>query len=261
MAKPNGNWLSATALYSVHGIDAINNKRTFGILNIITMKKILFLIASLSVGLQVLAQDCTTYLYLQKDKTIEMTGFNKKGDMTMKSVSKVSNVNTANGTTTANVVSEVFDKNGKSLGTSSVDYSCNGGTISMQMHIDAGEQSKKPVTMNFSMTGNSTGDFPPNMKVGDHLPDYTSQMDMANNMKMTVKVTDRMVVANESVTTPAGTWDCFKITYKTSSSTMVGGLGMKLPSSSNESTIWFAPNVGMVKTEFKNGYMELTAIR
>ncbi len=224
------------------------------------MKKILFLISGLLITLQVLAQDCNTYLYLQKDKTIEMTGFNKKGDVTMKSVSKVSNVNTSNGVTTANVVSEMFDKNGKSLGTSSVDYSCNSGTISMQMHIDAG-QSKQPTSMNFSMTSNGTGDFPQNMKVGDHLPDYTSQMDMANNMKMTVKVTDRMVVAKENITTPAGSFDCFKITYKTSSSTVVGSLGMKLPSSSIESTIWFAPNVGMVKSEYKNGTMELTAIR
>ena len=130
----------------------------------------------------------------------------------------------------------------------------------MQMHIDAGQQSKQPASMNFSMSGNG-GDFPTSMNVGDHLPDYTSQMDMGNGMSMTIKVTDRMVLAKESVTTPAGTWDCYKITSKTSSSTMVGKMAMKLPGSSNESTIWFAQSVGMVKSEFRNGTMELTAIR
>ncbi|HZY39268.1 MAG TPA: hypothetical protein VFE53_21575 [Mucilaginibacter sp.] len=240
------------------------------------MKKILLLISGLIITLQVLAQDCTKYLYLQKDKTIEMTGYNKKGDVTMKSVSKVSNVNTSGGVTTANVVSQVYDKNGKLLGTSSVDYKCNGGTVSMQMHIEAGQQSKQPTTMNFNMSGDANGEYPQNMQVGDHLPDHTSQMQMANGMTTTIKVTDRMVAAKESVTTPAGTWDCFKITYKTSSSTAFnkGGsdstsaatsplakLGLKMPSSTSESTIWVAAGVGMIKSETKNSVLELTAIR
>jgi hypothetical protein len=240
------------------------------------MKKILLLISGLMITLRILAQDCTSYLYLQKDKTIEMTGHNKKGDVTMKSVATVSNVNTSGGVTTANVISQVYDKNGKLMGTSSVDYKCSGGAISMQMHIDAGQQSKQPTTMNFNMTGSSSGDFPKDMKVGDHLPDYSSQMDMANGMTTTIKVTDRMVVAKESITTSAGTWDCFKITYKTASSTAFkkngsdstssvgsafGKLGIKMPGSSSESTIWFAPNVGMIKSESKYGSMELTGIK
>ena len=190
-----------------------------------------------------------------------MTGYNKKGDVTMKSVATVSNVNTSGGVTTANVVSQVYDKNGKLMGTSSVDYKCSGGAISMQMHIDAGQQANRPATMNFNMTGTSSGDFPQDMKVGDHLPDYTSQMDMGNGMATTITVTNRTVIAKESVTTPAGTWDCFKITYKTSASTAVGKLGIKMPSSNTESTIWFAPNVGMIKSESKYGSMELTGIK
>jgi len=238
------------------------------------MKKIFLIISGLLITLQCFAQDCTTYLYLQKDKTIEMTGFNKKGDVTMKSVSKVSDVKTANGATSANVAVETFDKNGKSLGTSTMEYQCNGGTITMQMHIEAGQTSKQPMAMNFSMTGTGSGGFPPNMKVGDHLPDYTTQMNMGG-MNMTMKVTDRIVAAKESVTTPAGTWDCFKISYKTTRANSMGGgadstsaaasplskLGIKLPSSTSESTIWFASNVGMVKSESKYGSMELTAIR
>src|SRR5271155_6139265 len=98
------------------------------------MKKLFLTACCFLIASRLLAQDCTSFLYLQKNKTIEMTGYNKKGDVTMKSVSKVSDVNTAGGVTTANVVVETYNKDGKLLGTSSMDYKCDGNGITMQMH-------------------------------------------------------------------------------------------------------------------------------
>jgi hypothetical protein len=240
------------------------------------MKKFLLSIPCFLIVAQVLAQDCSQYLYLQKNKTIEMTAYNKKGDVIAKTVSTVSNVSTSKGTTTANVVTESFDKKGKSMGTMNVDYQCNGNGLSMQMHMD-GQQSKQPVTMDVKVN-NTSGDpeYPADMKVGDHLKDYTSQVQMISGMTSTVKTTDRIVLAKEDLTTPAGTWNCFKISYKSSNSTaftksnsdtvnkvtsMFGKLGIKMPTTTTETTIWYAPGFAVIKIESKNSVIEITGIK
>jgi hypothetical protein len=240
------------------------------------MKKLLLSIPCFLIVAQVLAQDCSQYLYLQKNKTIEMTAFNKKGDVVDKTVSKVSNVSTSKGVTTANVVTEIFDKNGKSMGMTSADYTCNGNGITMQMHMD-GQQSKQPATMDIKVnTTSGDPEFPADMKVGDHLKDYTSQVQMISGMVSTVNITDRMVLAKEDLTTPAGTFNCFKISYKSSNSTaftksnsdtvnkvtsMFGKLGIKMPTRTSETTVWYAPGFAVVKIETKNSTIEITGIK
>jgi len=253
------------------------------------MKKVVCIIAGLLIAARLFAQDCTHYLYMQKNKTIEMTFYTNKGDARFKSVSTVSDVKTDNGITTATVVSQGYDKNGKALGgQNTVRYKCDGKTIMMEMNFDIPQQqSDKSVKMDVKVDGGFT-EFPADMKVGDHLKDATTQMQMGANgnttATTTVKITNRIVAGQENVTTPAGTWNCFKITYNTTSSTTLGGANaaqmdtvnnalnklkakfgklIKTPSSSNssESTIWFAPGVGMIKSQTKGGTIELTAIK
>lgn len=239
-------------------------------------KSLLATLACLFIMTGLFAQDCTHYLYMQKDKTIEMTGFNKKGDVTMKSVSKVSDVSTADGTTTAMVDVEIFDKNGKSMGTSTMECKCNGSSFSMQMHFTADQKSKQPTNMNIKVNGSGAEDYPSDMKVGDHLKDYTSQIQMFSGTTSTVKVTDRIVEAKENLTTPAGTWECFKISYKSSITTaftkstsdtvnkvvsIFNKLGIKQPANTNTTTAWYVPGLAVVKTETKTGYYEITGIK
>jgi len=130
-------------------------------------------------------------------------------------------------------------------------------------------------------------EYPSSMQVGDHLKDASTQMEMDMNNGMTtvttVQVTDRMIVAKENVTTPGGSWDCYKMTYKTTSSTAFKGahadtinsamsamdklrakfgkFAPKMPSNTSETTIWFAPGFGMVKMQSKNFMMEITGIK
>jgi hypothetical protein len=252
------------------------------------MKKLSLIIVCLLAASGLFAQDCSHYLYLQNNKTIEMTGYNKKNEVASKSVSKISDVKTSGGVTSANAATELYDKNGKLIGTSNTNYSCNGGVISMQMHINTNQHAKHPgdtvsgadMNIHVSHDGDGSEQYPSDMKVGDHLKDYTSQIMVGNGAIATVKVTDRKVLAKESVTTPAGTWDCFKISYKSSVSTELGGsntstnkdttdkvasflnkLKLRMPNVNNEATIWFAPDFGMVKMETKNNRMELTAVK
>ena len=251
------------------------------------MKKLVSIIACFTIASQLLAQDCTKYMYMQKNKTIEMTAHKDNGDVMFKSVTKVSDVNTENGVTTANVVSEGYDKEGKLMNSSNITYKCDGGVMMMDMSFNSPQQSQQNTKMDIKMINKGYMEYPAGMQVGDHLKDATTQMQSTMNNGMTavttIQVTDRIVAGKETVTTTAGTWDCFKITYKTTSSTSfkgangdtvnnamsamdklrakLGKLGPKMPSNTSETTVWYAPNFGMVKFQGKNFVMELTAIR
>jgi membrane-bound inhibitor of C-type lysozyme len=252
------------------------------------MKKVACIIAGLLIAVKLFAQDCTHYLYMQKNKTIEMTFYTNKGEAHLKTVSTVSDVKTENGITTATVISQAYDKNGKAMGQNTVSYKCDGKAVMVEMNFNVPQQqSEKSQKMDVKLSG-GFAEFPADMKVGDHLKDASTQMQMGTNgntaATTTVQITNRVVAAQENVTTPAGTWNCFKITYNTTSSTSLNGVNaaqmdtvnnalsklkakfgklMKTPSNSNvsETTIWYAPDVGMIKSQTKNGTAEITAIK
>src|SRR6187402_1651557 len=93
------------------------------------------LILSLLLSLQVLPQDCKQFLLLQKNKTIEMSIYNKKGDIAARKVYQVSDVSTSGGTTTGNIATEMFDSKGRSIAKANSTIQCNGGVMMMDMKM------------------------------------------------------------------------------------------------------------------------------
>jgi hypothetical protein len=217
------------------------------------MKKFVLLSALILIVLKMFAQDCSQYVYMQKGKTIESTAYTGNGAVMGKSVSFVADVTTANGTTTGTVVAENFDRNGKSRGKRNITYKCTGGSFSYDMSSANSQQGGAKFN-----TGNMA--YPAAMKVGDHFNDFNVQMEMnigGKTVESTSKITDRTVVARESLTTPAGTWDCLKITYNTT----VTMQGMNMPTQTVKTTEWYVPNFGIV--QFQVGFIttKITAIR
>jgi hypothetical protein len=101
--------------------------------------------------------------------------------------------------------------------------------------------------------------YPPGMKVGDHFDNVTMTMQMTiggKAMKSSTLISDRKVVDQESITTPAGTWTCFKMTYNLTT-TMEG---LSTPSTMM-ATEWFVPNFGIVQYSMGNMVTKITAIR
>jgi hypothetical protein len=93
--------------------------------------------------------------------------------------------------------------------------------------------------------------FPWNMKEGDNLDDakfaITSKQNGKEFMKMTSTVKERKVESRDNVTTPAGSWDCLKITETRTTSTEMSG--KQISSKDTKSVQWFAPQAGLVKFE------------
>ncbi|MFD2312589.1 hypothetical protein ACFSKX_19395, partial [Microbulbifer halophilus] len=103
-------------------------------------------------------------------------------------------------------------------------------------------------------------EFPNNLKVGQTLKDANLKMTLNMSgikMNMTMDMLNRTVDAKESVTTTAGTFDCFVLSYDTEMK-----MGMKMNFKNKE---WIAKGVGVVKSENYNkkgklmGYSELTS--
>jgi len=217
------------------------------------MKKIAAFVICLLAVSKLLAQDCSQYVYLQKGKTIEMTTFDRGGQVMDKLVNFVTDVSTSNGTTTATVSSESFDKNGHSEGKTNALYKCTGGAFLIDINAN------RPQTTGgkFSTT---YVEYPANMHVGEHLNDVTTQLQMkmgSRTVNMTTKITNRMVADKESVTTPAGTWDAFKITY-TTTITMDQSTGMG--TRTTETAQWYVPNFGIVQILAFGMTIKLTSI-
>lgn len=101
---------------------------------------------------------------------------------------------------------------------------------------------------NFEMSIEGTNlELPKNLKVGQSLKDVEIIMHIDSSpMKMTFKVNiiERMVPAEEHLNTPAGEFDCFKISQKIYLKAMI-----KIETSTIE---WYSYKVGMVKSETYN---------
>lgn len=209
------------------------------------------------------AQECSKFLFLQKDKTIEMTIYNKKGEPNGKQVYQVSDVSTSGGTTTGKLASEMFDKKGKSIAKSNSSVQCNGGVFSIDMRMMLPQQQAEQADNGETqVTGQSNYiEYPSGMKVGDQLKDGSFAMDikrggMTQNLNM--QITERKVLAQEPVTTPAGTWDCFKISAHSHIVIKTGPIGIPV---NFDYTEWYAPGFGIVKSDGKYGGTAITSIK
>jgi uncharacterized protein DUF3108 len=206
-------------------------------------------------------QDCKSYYFLQQNKTIEMTIYNKKGDANGKQVYTVSNVTNNGGSTSATVNSEMFSQKGKSIAKGHSEIKCTGGVMMIDMTMQLPQQQQEQFARADVKADKIYIEYPVNMKAGDKLKDATLDMTIDNSgMKQSVNMvtSDRTVIGKESVTTTAGTWDCFKITFKSKITIKTMGIGMPF---NMEGTEWFAPGFGIVKTESKHGGTAITAIK
>lgn len=125
---------------------------------------------------------------------------------------------------------------------------CENGTFYFEMNNMMSGQSYKEGEVDIK---SDDSDMPANLAVGQTLKDGTITMTMKNtavqmmNMRITVK--NRKVEAIETITTPAGTFECYKISYNVESKMMF--------TMESKGVEWIAKDVGMIKSEShdKNG--------
>jgi hypothetical protein len=221
----------------------------------------LFLLGMLC-SMLVYAQDCKNYYFLQNNKTIELSIYNKKGKEDGKVVYKITDVKKNGGTVSSTINSSFYNnKKTEPFSNAVTRAKCTGGMMMMDMKMFIPSQQMEQVK-NIDATANDVFlEYPSGMKEGDNLKDGHFAMDMSSEggIKSSIEIdmTERKVVGKESITSPAGTWECLKITYKSRIKIkMIVGIPIKM-----DITEWFAPGFGVVKTQTKHGSTLITAIK
>jgi hypothetical protein len=186
---------------------------------------------------------CSKYYPLKEGTTFEITTYDKKDK-----VGAVVNYEVKNATLNkATMVATISDDKGKEVTTTEYDILCTDKGISIDfkslMSADYLQQYKD---MEIDMTGTNL-EIPNNLSVGQSLPDANMDATIKVtpiNMKMSINMVDRKVESKETITTPAGTFDCIVISYSTEFK-----MGLKRIGTSKQ---WMAEGVGVVKTEEYN---------
>jgi hypothetical protein len=191
------------------------------------------------------AQDCPTYYPDQVNSQMEYKQYDKKGNLSGSSVQKILDVKKAAGSIAIKVSSESFDAKGKSLGSMELTARCENGVYYIDMKNLLSPQTMESYKNAEMKIEGGNLEMPASMKAGDLLKNGDMKITFTSNgmtmMNMTFSITNRKVEAVESVTTPAGTFECYKITYDAATKMMINV--------KTKGAEWYAKGVGLVKSE------------
>lgn len=195
------------------------------------------------------AQDCKTFLFMTANAEIQMTIYDRKGSVSGIQTWKITDVK-KDGAGYSSTINTLFtDEKGKEITKSQGLYKCQEGMLQADMKMVMPQQPSQTQTTDAKMS-NAFLEYPYSISVGQSLKDAHMEMDieMSTGMKSNIsfKETNRKVENKESITTPAGTWDAYIISYEGNMRTKMGPVGIPFNFTAKE---WFVPGVGIVKTE------------
>ena len=229
------------------------------------MKTLLKISASLFLilaSLQIIAQDCEPFIVVNKGAIMEMSSYDKKDKLTGSTVQTVKEIKTTGNKTEWTIGTVSKDAKGKEVSSGDLNMSCEDGIFKMDMKNFIDEETMKSFE-GMEVTMDATDlDYPAVLAPGQTLKDGNITMKVTSQgipvMTLVVRVFDRKVEAIEDVTTPAGTFSCYKLSSTIETKTMFTVVA--------KSTDWIARKVGTVRSETFDksgnltGYTVLTAI-
>ncbi|OQY03922.1 MAG: hypothetical protein B6I20_04080 [Bacteroidetes bacterium 4572_117] len=226
------------------------------------MKKLLLIFGILISGViftnNVKAQDCDFYFPFEKGTIVETTNYDKKNKETSKTYQKVLDYSKSNGVTEVKIENKIEAKDADSVITQEFSVRCENGEfyINMDSYLNQETMSAYQAMQIEVDADNMT--IPANVSKGQSLNDGRVSATILNSgikvLTITVVIKNRKVDGFEKVTTPAGTFDCVKISYD-----MEMKMLFKIKASATQ---WFAKGVGVVKSENynKKGKLESTSM-
>ncbi|MDC8006079.1 hypothetical protein POV27_18650 [Aureisphaera galaxeae] len=227
------------------------------------MKKLISLLVFLLIPFISFSQsECEPYLPVDVGTQWEMTNYNAKGKQQGKIQYELLSKETNGNEIVFTVQTTTFDKKGKELYTNNFTAKCVDGEFEFDMAMKMDGASMGPYQNMEVEVDASRYDIPDmDTAAGTDLADGTLQVTAGGGpigLNMIVEVTNRKVEARETITTPAGDFDCLVLTQEVRTKLLVNVRG--------KSKEWYSPNIGVVRTESYNkkgkmmGYSEITSI-
>jgi hypothetical protein len=212
------------------------------------MKKIMLLLLVLYCKTAI-AQNCSQFINNTNGKTLTYINLDAKGNQQITAIYTT----TKKDASTVTVHAQINDKNGKEIGNGDSEMICTGNTIKVDMKSFVPAANMKG---NMQVSGEAKYlTYPTDMKAGQTLDDGSVTIDMSSsgatmaNLQMDIK--NRKVEQAEQITTNAGSFDCFKLTYDATTKVKMMGIGIPF---NFHVTEWYSPKLGrFVKSETYKG--------
>ena len=193
------------------------------------------------------AQDCSAYYPFKEGTTFELTSYDKKDKLLNTVNYKMASVTSKGKAVLATVEVEIFNDKKESVIQSSYNMTCEDDHVSIDFKsLISPEMLSKYQDIEIDFTGTDMI-IPNDLAVGNTIPDSDVLMTVKMSpmqLKMTVKMLNGKVEKREKITTPAGTFDCYVISFETEFK-----MGLKRRGKTRQ---WLAKGVGIVKTEEYN---------
>ena len=203
--------------------------------------------------------NCSNNLLFQEGAEIYTSSYDGLGKETAKQVSTVKKVFQEAGMTVSELEMKNTDENGANEKTINAIYKCDGKLlyVDLSSFLPDGKQNSDIKTSGLQ--------FPFKVSVGETLPDADYSITMKSGdktRKITSHIKERKVEAKETVTTPAGSFECYRISSVIETETEIPGMDekskmimeeMKKKMGKNKMTFWYAPDVTIMKMEFYMG--------
>jgi len=206
------------------------------------------------------AQDCGEYYSFNEGTEMELTSYDKKDKQDGRMIYRVTEVKDTPEGKKANIQFEMFDKKGDPVelgdnNTAEFSVQCNGENtmIDIESMMLGNPALSSYEGMDVKMEGTHIM-IPNQLNAGETLPDADLKITVSTgvmNINMNSKIMNRKVVGKEQITTQAGTFDTYVITYDSEFK-----MGATQKSSGKQ---WIAKNVGIVKEEHYNKKGDLTS--
>ena len=196
------------------------------------------------------SQKCSKFYPFSEGTISEISIYDKKGKDSGTLIYHVIKVVSSGDTKIASMSSKLKDPKGNIISNNEFEVSCTGDIVSFDF-----ESMMNPMLlerykdMEYDISGTNL-DLPNDLGVGQTLPDANMEMNISMsgiNLTMNIITKDRTVEAKENITTPAGSFDCYVITYTSQMQMSMGGMNQV-----STGKQWIAEGVGMVKNEDYN---------
>ena len=209
---------------------------------------IMFFLAGFVLVPALKAQDCKLYFPQKVGSVREMKTYTDKDKLTGRMVQEVLSKNVSGSDVDITVRTTVYDDKDVAAGTHDVEVKCENGVFKIDMSDYLSNLLQAYQSMEVEMKGDNLT-VPSKLSVGETLPDASVRIIVRSSglqiMDMTVTIMNRKVEARENMTTEAGTFDCYKISYDVDSKT-------KLMHMTTKTVEWMAADVGIVRSESYN---------
>lgn len=221
------------------------------------LKLLLFSAAAL-VAFGFAPDGCDNLIFFKEGTKTTLSHYNDDGKPTGATKTTYKNVSRSGGKVSVTAVTENYDKKGKLSTSSELAMRCENGSLSIDLKSMMPQQQADAYKDFELQVEGMEKEFPSSLAVGSTLKDANVKFTVNAKggtpmpmMNMSVAITNRKVEAKESITTPAGTFECFKISEDVETKTL-----FKIR---YKTVYWFSMEAGIVKTESYKENGKLTA--